>query len=89
MLTHGGSVPALNRDPEGAGGSAVGYGAVGDFDELVAAAAHLDGDVAEGGSLEFEAGGLAMVGAAEVANFALGSFLELPYGIGEHEIILA
>jgi len=45
--------------------SAIGNRSICDFDELGAAAAHLDGDVAQGGSLEFEARRLAMIRAAD------------------------
>jgi hypothetical protein len=68
------------------------YRPVCQLDKLGAAGAHLDGHVAEGGALEFYSGRLAMVGAAEVAELALGGLAKLLHGIRgrlEHGIILA
>ncbi len=42
-------------------GLALGDGLIGDVQELRAAAAHLDGDVAQGRALELETGRLAMI----------------------------
>ena len=66
-------------------------------DQLPAASAHLDGDVAKGGSVELETRRLAMIGAAHGAQLPAGALLELPHGGVmlrgglrlEHEIILA
>jgi len=54
---------------------------IGEFQELGAAAAHLDGDVAQGGAAELEARGLAMIRTAHIAQFLHGlrfEFLNRP-----------
>ena len=48
-----------------------------DLDQLGAAAAHLNGDVAKRGPVEAQAGRLAMIRAEHVANLACRVFLEL------------
>ena len=55
----------------------VGDGAIGKVQELGAAAAHLDGDVAESGAVELEARRLAMIRTADRLQFTGGAFLKL------------
>jgi hypothetical protein len=49
---------------------------IGQVQELGAAAGHLNGDVAECGSAEFQPGGLAMPGAAKIFHLARSILLE-------------
>lgn len=92
-IAYRGSWPELSEDYRREPGlwdgfHAAGDGAVGNGDELIAAAAHLNGHVTQSGALEFEARSLMVAGTANVANFVLGVLLELLNG-PEHEIILA
>src|SRR5512142_600734 len=58
----------------------VGDSFVGDVQELRAAAAHLDGDVAQGRALEFETGRLAMIRTADRFQFSRRMLLKFLYG---------
>src|SRR5580692_9275774 len=72
--------------------SPLGDGPVRQFDQLRAAAAHLNGDFPQRSALELDPRGLPMVRANHIAELALGSLLELLYLVRsglEHEIILA
>jgi hypothetical protein len=53
--------------------------AIRELQELGAAAAHLDGDVAQAGSAEFQPRGLAMIGTADRFQFAGGVPLKFLY----------
>jgi len=53
---------------------------VGKLQELGAAAAHLDGDVAQRGASELESRRLAVIRAADCFQLARGFFLKLLYG---------
>jgi hypothetical protein len=59
------------------GGGAIGDGPIGQIQQFVAAAAHLDGDVAQGGSPEFQARGLAVIRATHRFEFPNRVLLEL------------
>jgi hypothetical protein len=61
------------------------------LDQLAAASAHLDRDLAKSGSPELQARSLVVIGAAQAAHFAPGVVLEVRYGVfcASHEIILA
>ena len=52
---------------------------VGEIQELGAAAAHLDGDVAQSGSVEFQAGRLAMIRTADRFQFTSRVLLKFLY----------
>ena len=54
----------------------IGYGAVGEFEKLGAAAAQLDGDVAQIRSAEFQPRGLAMIRTAYSLQLAGGVLLK-------------
>jgi hypothetical protein len=64
--------------------TAPGDSLVGQSDEFLAAAAHLDGNVAQASATETEAGGLLMIRAPQIAQFAGGLFLELFKPIPRH-----
>ena len=69
-----------------------GDGPVGQLDQLVAAAAHLDGDLLQAGSVKLEAGRLTMARATDIAKLVFSMLLELLNGVlgrPEHETILA
>jgi hypothetical protein len=57
----------------------IGDSFVGEFQELGAAAAHLDGDVAQSGALELETRWLSMIRAADRLQFLRGSLLKFLY----------
>jgi hypothetical protein len=57
----------------------VGDSLVGKIQKFRAAAAHLDGDVAQGGSLEFETGRLAMIRTPDGFQFAGGVLFKFLY----------
>jgi hypothetical protein len=62
------------------------------LDELCAAAAHLNRDFPQRGSVELEARWLSMVRTNHMTELALGILLELMYAVRsrlEHEIILS
>jgi hypothetical protein len=50
---------------------------IGHSDEFLAAAAHLDGNIAQASAMETEAGGLLMVRAPQIAQLAGCLFLKL------------
>ena len=61
------------------------------FDQLSAASAHLDGDVAEGRPVELEARRLPVIGALDGGKLPAGVLLEVLYSVflRPQEIILA
>jgi hypothetical protein len=60
-------------------GLPVGDSPVCEFQELRAAAAHLDGNVAQSGALELDTGRLSMIRATDRLQFLGGSLLEFLY----------
>jgi|HubBroStandDraft_4_1064222.scaffolds.fasta_scaffold1982648_2 hypothetical protein len=67
-------------------------GPVGQLNQFVAAAAHLDGHLLQAGSLKFEAGRLPVARAANVTKLMFGVLLKLLNGVlgrPEHKTILA
>jgi hypothetical protein len=57
----------------------VGDSPIREFQELRAATAHLDSDVAQGGALDLQTGRLSMIGTAHCFEFALGMLLKFLY----------